>query len=77
MSELTLVLHFLIGSPLTEPIAPQHCLQLLATAVQVEQDGASISRDGHGTITRVECGGFIVDLEPLPSAGPCELEGTS
>jgi hypothetical protein len=77
MTELTLILHFLIGSPLSETIEPQHCIQLLATAAQVQQDGATISRDGHGVITRVACGGFTVDLDAKPSSGPCEMEGTS
>jgi hypothetical protein len=77
MTKLTLILHFLVGSPLSELIEPQHCIQLLATAAQVQQDGATISRAGHGVITSVRCGGFVVDLDAKPSAGPCEMEGTS
>jgi hypothetical protein len=72
MSELTLILHFLVGQPMTERIEPAHCIQLLATAIQANDQGAAIERDGKGIITRVACGGFEVELEPRSSVGPCE-----
>jgi hypothetical protein len=77
MKELTLTMHFFLGTPMTERIEPAHCIQLLATAIQAQDQGAAIERDGKGIITRVACGGFEVELEPRSSVGPCEMEAAS
>lgn len=77
MKELTLTMHFLLGTPIAEPVHPAHCIQLLATAIQANEAGASIERDGKGLIVHVACGGFEVELEPRASVGPCEMEAAS